>query len=209
MRILSEEYLNYLKSDIWQKLRSTRLMIDHYRCQICNKPFDLQVHHLNYPELLGTENPFTDLITLCKNCHEAIEDRKRNYDPIAEAKERATIRQEVWKKARQAEMEVIRNTIRRNEDNDLYRGGKRDYCNQDIIKADFGPTCANLEIGYVSRVQEYFRNRRYEVILDMMNRGYKPYQVIEKTGFSYNMVHKVFDRPLNAKTLIEKGEIQP
>ena len=200
--MITQEYLDYLRSDVWQRKRSERLKIDNYRCQICHRPFSLDVHHLNYPETLGEEDVYRDLITLCRSCHEDIERKKREFDYAAERQRQHEARQAEWQRQYELEMARIYRAIKRNMDNDLSRGGQKDYCNQDVIRADFGEECEG--ISYISAVQAYFRNRRYEVILDMMARGYSPRQVIDRTGFSYNMVHKVFDRPLNAKTLIEK-----
>ena len=77
--MISEEYTEYLRSDTWQRLRSQRLKIDHYKCQLCGRPFDLQVHHIYYPQELGTEDVYSDLITLCEYCHEAVEQQKIDY----------------------------------------------------------------------------------------------------------------------------------
>lgn len=195
--MITQEYMDYLRSDTWQQKRSERLRIDKYRCQICNKPFNLDVHHMSYPAELGTENVYTDLITLCRDCHEDIERQKREYDPQME-----------WKKKSQANLAALRDVIMKKRLNDLSAGGMRDYCNQETIRADFGGECEKIGISYVMRVQEYFRNRRYEIILDMMNRGYTPQQIIKRTCFSRNMVNKVFDKPLQAKTLIEREEFR-
>ena len=49
-------------------------MIDNYKCCMCgqdNEHTRLQVHHLHY-RTLGEENPMTDLVSLCKSCHEKL-----------------------------------------------------------------------------------------------------------------------------------------
>ena len=39
---------------------------------------DLQVHHLNYDHV-GNEDVYNDLITLCKYCHQSIEEQKKDF----------------------------------------------------------------------------------------------------------------------------------
>lgn len=69
-------YLKYLESSKWKELRNKRLKIDDYRCAICGNPHNLQVHHLLYPTVLGTEH-IDHLVTLCTQCHKEIENRKK------------------------------------------------------------------------------------------------------------------------------------
>ena len=72
-----EVYLRYLESKTWAKLRNRRLKIDDYKCAICESPYSLQVHHLLYPKILGTEH-VSSLVTLCAQCHKEIENRKNH-----------------------------------------------------------------------------------------------------------------------------------
>ena len=201
--MVTDEYRDYLRSDRWRDLRSKRLAIDEYRCQRCGSPYGLQVHHLAYPLDLGTEDPYTDLITLCGPCHELIENQKKTYR-----------KDEVQARIAKCENDrkLIYKTIRQLGCNDLSAIGigTKDYCNIDVIKADFGPILGNcdLSLGYVSRVQNWFRNRRYQVILSMMENGFTRQEVIARTKFSYNMVDKVFTKPENARAMLanEKKE---
>lgn len=61
------DYQNYLQSDHWKQTRKAALERSHHRCQICNSPERLQVHHRTY-DRLGAELP-EDLTVLCANCH--------------------------------------------------------------------------------------------------------------------------------------------
>ena len=70
-----DQYLSYLDSEAWTKLRNDRLLIDGFKCVICGNPNSLQVHHIIYPRILGTET-IQDLITLCSNCHSKLEELK-------------------------------------------------------------------------------------------------------------------------------------
>ena len=211
--MVSDEYRDYLNSDVWQRLRSKRLSIDEFRCQKCRSPFGLQVHHLRYPKILGTEDPYTDLITLCKRCHEEIEQQKNDY--VSEMEERIrNIRENAERERLEREEmrkkfnETLGLAIRENAHLDLSNIGIGiyDFCNIDVIKSVFGDTFSEYEnwFGYISPILEYFRNRRYEIILEKMAEGYNQRQVQQMTRFSYNMVRKVFERPETAKAILRK-----
>jgi 5-methylcytosine-specific restriction endonuclease McrA len=60
-------YAAYLRSPEWADTRRTA--VDHAggRCQLCNKPGRLDVHHRTY-ERRGNER-LSDLIALCRDCH--------------------------------------------------------------------------------------------------------------------------------------------
>lgn len=73
-----DKYLEYLSSTTWAKLRDQALKRDGYHCSICNSPYNLEVHHLKYPDVLGTE-PISDLMTLCRDCHKKLEDYKKSH----------------------------------------------------------------------------------------------------------------------------------
>jgi len=60
---------DYLMTDVWLKLRNERLNIDFHRCVRCGTAFNVQVHHLKYPEIWGEEDVERDLVTLCATCH--------------------------------------------------------------------------------------------------------------------------------------------
>lgn len=60
-------YEEYLKTPEWRARRQKALRFAGFRCQVCNSPDRLEVHHRTYErrghELLG------DLTTLCNDCH--------------------------------------------------------------------------------------------------------------------------------------------
>ncbi len=60
-------YVEYLKSPRWLKLRRARIKKDKGRCQGCNGKQELNVHHKTY-ERFGHEL-LDDLITWCIRCH--------------------------------------------------------------------------------------------------------------------------------------------
>lgn len=201
--MVSEEYVEYLRSDTWQRLRSQRLKIDGYKCQRCGRPFDLQVHHLFYPDELGTEDPYRDLITLCDCCHEIIEQQKKEYKGNHKQNQQNQLQLK-----RKMDIERINTVIHANAWKDLSNVGVgiMDYCNLDVIKEEFGPffESDDLQVGYSSRVQEYFRNRRYEIILEKLEEGWTPWQIRSVTKFSQNMINKVAQKPETAKLLLKK-----
>lgn len=68
----SDFYKQYMKSDKWQQIKDKRLEIDNYTCVMCGRHKSncksLQVHHITYARL-GSENVYTDLVSLCGTCH--------------------------------------------------------------------------------------------------------------------------------------------
>src|SRR6184192_270343 len=66
-------YPDYLKTPEWQYRRSEALVRVAYRCQICNTPDHLNVHHRDY-ERRGNERP-EDLTVLCGSCHQLYHDK--------------------------------------------------------------------------------------------------------------------------------------
>lgn len=67
-----EEYSVYLLSPEWKQVAEKRKTIDGHRCVMCGskgtQTNKLEVHHFSYKRV-GNENPYTDLVTLCRNCH--------------------------------------------------------------------------------------------------------------------------------------------
>lgn len=66
------DYLKQYKNPKWQKIRLEILQRDNFACQICGEDeSELHVHHRNY--IYGKnvwEYEYTDLITLCNECHQ-------------------------------------------------------------------------------------------------------------------------------------------
>ena len=73
-----DKYLAYLESRTWSEKRNMALERDEYHCSLCGNPNNLEVHHLRYPDVLGTES-IADLMTLCCECHKKLEDYKKNH----------------------------------------------------------------------------------------------------------------------------------
>lgn len=74
-----DQYYEYLQSSIWAQKRNDALIRDGFHCSICKNPNNLEVHHLRYPLLLGTE-PISDLMTVCEGCHKKIESYKKGHE---------------------------------------------------------------------------------------------------------------------------------
>lgn len=66
-----EFYEEYLQSNLWQKKRADCIAYHGNKCNNCGAIGVLDIHHLHY-ETLGAENPKTDLIPLCRSCHQKI-----------------------------------------------------------------------------------------------------------------------------------------
>lgn len=68
-------YNNFLNSDIWMDLKLKTFKIHGNKCNFCKRNIDIisgQVHHFNYDNAWGEENPEKDLRPICKECHEKI-----------------------------------------------------------------------------------------------------------------------------------------
>lgn len=76
MKTKKEIYAEYLQSEKWKSIRESALVIHGKKCKECGNESDLQVHHLRYPEILGTENVESDLVVLCKECHQKLHKKK-------------------------------------------------------------------------------------------------------------------------------------
>lgn len=70
-------YSMYLKTPHWQEMRLGALRRARNRCELCNNTRWLDVHHKTY-ERRGHELE-SDLIVLCRNCHEKFHDKLPNH----------------------------------------------------------------------------------------------------------------------------------
>jgi hypothetical protein len=75
------EMNEYYKSPEWAEKRNARLKLDGFKCAKCGFTRALEVHHINY-DRYGNEDVSRDLITLCKKCHQEIEEQKRKLNPV-------------------------------------------------------------------------------------------------------------------------------
>ena len=64
------EYIEYLKSDEWREKRKILMEQCDWTCSKCGKKAT-QLHHLNYNNI-GNEELNTDVVPLCKDCHDEI-----------------------------------------------------------------------------------------------------------------------------------------
>ena len=70
-RPLQMIYTEYLKTTDWQEKRQNKLSrksVNRKRCSICASKNNLDVHHLNYKNLVDVEQ--SDLRILCRICHD-------------------------------------------------------------------------------------------------------------------------------------------
>lgn len=66
-----QEYHEYLQTDTWRRLRKKALERDNWTCQGCLDNRATEVHHKQYPHILGNE-PLFDLVSVCRECHEKV-----------------------------------------------------------------------------------------------------------------------------------------
>jgi hypothetical protein len=62
------EYIAYLASEDWRKLRGAALDWSRGKCDFCGELAE-QVHHVRYPKTFGDERP-SDVVSVCRRCHE-------------------------------------------------------------------------------------------------------------------------------------------
>lgn len=68
-----DTYVEHLMSDKWKQTKLTRLLIDDFKCQQCNKPITAETshcHHITYQNL-GDEG-MKDVVSVCQQCHNDI-----------------------------------------------------------------------------------------------------------------------------------------
>lgn len=216
---MDERYKEYLQSDWWKKTRSECILRAGNKCECCGKPFDLQAHHLTY-EHIGFERDY-ELMCLCSKCHEWIEARKqeakqwgRTYDAQAQKimlLQRAHSLSNNEEYSFKPSKDIIKEFIKEYEPRDYSRNGLLNMTHLDVIKEEFRRFC--LRNSYdpetplrCTTIQDYFRNRRYEVILKYMENGAEPYIVIQQTRIRPSMIYKVFHNPKQARMMLEREE---
>lgn len=70
--MFTDDYNDYMQSEQWKNLRRIRIQIDGGKCAMCGKKTDdIEVHHMRY-DSLRHENPWRDLVSLCRSCHESV-----------------------------------------------------------------------------------------------------------------------------------------
>ena len=78
-RIKSMRYYDFLKTPFWDGVRSYKLKKANYCCELCGEKGVLNVHHKTYEnhgKEFDMEIADSDLIVLCKNCHEKLVDKE-------------------------------------------------------------------------------------------------------------------------------------
>lgn len=94
------DYEQYIISVDWMYKRQEALYRDGYKCCLCGRNRELEVHHLTY-ERLGNEN-LEDLMTLCVRCYNDAH-YFENYEEVVDAKflQQKPITHEEYEKCKQ------------------------------------------------------------------------------------------------------------
>ena len=155
------------------------------------------MHHLNYDNV-GHENVSTDLITLCKFCHTDIENEKKAY----KARQGYATN---WTNQRRLELMFCKAI----QHKDLSSGGNLNLTNKDVIRKAWREWTIINGIHFrevrVTTVIDYFRNKRIRLILAMSAAGASPDEIMAR-GISYSMVHKYYNNPKLANTVMARFE---
>ena len=159
-----QDYQQYLKSFTWQEKRTERLKIDGFKCANCGSTRQLQVHHIHYPNHLGTENVYTDLITLCADCHAYIHDSETFVNPAYTQyyKESYARTQKEVSAYRQASISMF---IALSKPLDIVFGGRDNFCKAETVKEYWKLFCDGADaMCPCSVIQNWYRDRRIEKI---------------------------------------------
>ena len=78
-----KSYKEYLKSDMWEAIRSKKIC-EQKKCLLCNHSVkdNLVIHHYDYDRDTLEGKSLDALIVLCKKCHASIEFFIKNGKPI-------------------------------------------------------------------------------------------------------------------------------
>jgi hypothetical protein len=68
-------YAEFLKTLEWREIRDAALERAGHRCQVCNSPDELQVHHRDYSS--KPLESLDDLTVLCDGCHGVFHDHRK------------------------------------------------------------------------------------------------------------------------------------
>ena len=158
---------------------------------------DLQVHHLSYDHV-GDEDVYNDLITLCKYCHQSIEEQKKDFQNT-----KYKYSEEQYMLARRMELCFCEEV----KDKDITQGGPLNMMNRDVEREEWSKWLRRNHIAErdlrTTTVNDYFRNIRIKIILEMSEGG-APVDAILARGISYNMIRKYYGNRELAETILER-----
>lgn len=166
-------YNEYLNSPEWKERRNRILKRDRFQCRMCGSGKNLRVHHIHYPEILGTESD-EDLITVCDSCHKKIHGndlRKRpNWRIDIE-------RRKLW--AHEAKLQ------------DFLYGGERNMCSLPLLKKslqDFNARNGFALTSGTSDLQGALGYAHWKLTTEMFRRGYTPEEITMLTPLDIQKV---------------------
>lgn len=158
---MTEEYQEYLNSPIWWEKRDRILERDGWQCRKCGSGMNLRVHHIRYPEVLG-EEPDSDLITLCDDCHKSVHEQDlRKKQQLAEKIREKQLATDRWKE--------------RVKKKDFLWGGTENMCRLDLLRKDKQEYIAetNCEMfGGVGEIQFYLGMSHRLLVNELYRNGY-------------------------------------
>lgn len=140
-----EAYSAYLHSDAWRLKRLVVIDLAGGRCQVCNSPKRLDVHHRTY-ERIGEEAP-GDLTVLCRKCHSLFHEKRglSQAKPTKVKKPKRPKRKRVRQKKRKVSIESIQH-IHREKVRFRVLKTKCPLC-----RAPAGINCTGIRPGFIHR----------------------------------------------------------
>ena len=190
------DYAQYLASPEWQEKRAKRLALDKYKCALCPSKNNLNVHHLTYANL-GNEDVDNDLITLCRRCHQKLEDYKK-------------VRDEHPSYFYQTLNTLVDDFIKTHEHTDIAFGGNENLCKPETIKELLFPYLKQRGIldnhpAGTNKVQAHFRDAHYVWIEYILNKNpnISAWEIHIRTSLNYNFIQKYLKNRKELKTMIK------
>lgn len=193
----SNKYYEYLDSEQWRQKRNRILARDNYRCQKCGSAINLRVHHIRYPQEIGTEQD-DDLITLCDSCHTYVHttDIRRRHN--------ANRQREIREQNKRLWVNYVK--VR-----DFIYGGSENLCSLNLLKR----YAANFKMLYGIEASDYM-NIQYSLgyahsllVVKMIEKGYTQNDIYLMTPLDRNTIKKYTEsfREERLNTIIPREEM--
>lgn len=82
----AKEREEFYQSRTWYDIKENARKRDFYMCRICENNSALDGHHLTYERWGGQEQP-RDILSLCRDCHNKIHEKKEDLNDEAKIRE--------------------------------------------------------------------------------------------------------------------------
>ena len=216
------QYEAYLQTEQFNEKRKSVFDRDNHKCVVCGSKNNLQVHHLTYRNVF--QEPLSDLITLCKNCHatyhaidrrrEAVEriyiaenNKKRKAEIEQQQEEFKTEQNKLIEESRAIEQEIKDEYLKK----DYCSNGDLDMLDWSVLNPIINKKCKEHGIDYFhgnkNALRNFFLYRRCELLIRCLDKGLSFTTMITKTKFSQQWLSKWYRRDKCLAKLNEEKEL--